>query len=75
MLCTTDWEFVCGVEVNDFWDRVKGRAVLSQYVLAIFTLGELHVHETLAAPVRKKQEEWIEKGGRQKEKEIGRDPI
>lgn len=67
MLCTADWEFVCGVKVDDFWDRVKGWAVLSQYILAIFTLGEPHVHETLAAPVRTKHEEWIEKGRRQKE--------
>ena len=54
MLGTSDWEFVCGVEVDDLWDGVKGRAVLSQHILAIFILCELHVHETLAAPVGKK---------------------
>lgn len=41
---------VCGVEVNQFWYGVKRRAVLSQHVLAIFALSELHVHEPLAAP-------------------------
>ncbi len=50
VLGTSDREFVRGVEVDDFWDGVKGRAVLSQHVLAVFALGELHVHETLAAP-------------------------
>lgn len=55
MLGASDRKFVCGVEVDDFWDGVKGRAVLSQHVLAVFILGELHVHETLAAPVRKKK--------------------
>lgn len=54
MLGTSDWEFVCGVEVDDLWDGVKGRAVLSQHILAIFILCELHVHETLAAPVGEK---------------------
>lgn len=50
VLGPSDRQFVRGVEVDDFWDGVKGRAVLSQHVLAVFTLGELHVHETLAAP-------------------------
>lgn len=67
MLCTADWEFVCGVKVDDFWDCVKGRAVLSQYILAIFALREPHVHETLAAPVRTKHKKWIQKERRQKE--------
>lgn len=70
VLGTSDWEFVCGVEVDDFWDGVKRSAVLSQHVLAIFALGELHVHETLAAPVRNKtykHEEWLEKGKKTKE--------
>lgn len=56
MLGASDREFVCGVKVDELWDGVKGRAVLSQHVLAIFTLGELHVHETLTAPVRVKAE-------------------
>lgn len=68
MLGASDREFVCGVEVDDFWDGVKGGAVLSQHVLAVFILRELHVHETLAAPVRWKQEEQIENGRRQKKK-------
>lgn len=59
MLCSTDGEFMCGVEMDDLWDSLKGRAVLSQHVLAVFTLGELHVHKSLAAPVRNKEEEWI----------------
>lgn len=50
VLSPSDREFVCGVEVDDFWDGVKRWAVLSQHVFAVFTLGELHVHETLAAP-------------------------
>lgn len=50
VLGTSNREFVCGVEVDDFWDGVKGRAVLSQHVLSVFALSELHVHETLAAP-------------------------
>lgn len=49
VLGTSDREFVCGVEVYHLWDGVKWRAVLSQHVLAVFTLGELHVHETLTA--------------------------
>lgn len=53
--------------MDDFWDGVKGRAILAQDVLAIFTLGELHVHETLAAPVRKKKKEWFEKRTKSKE--------
>lgn len=36
VLGTPDREFVCGVEVDDFWDCVKGRAVLSQDVLPVF---------------------------------------
>ncbi len=64
VLGTSDREFVRGIEVDDLWDGFKGRAVLSQHVLAIFTLAELHVHETLAAPGREKQEEWVEKGGK-----------
>lgn len=54
MLGTSDREFVCGVEVDDLWDGVKRRAVLSQHILAIFILCELHVHETLTAPVQTK---------------------
>lgn len=74
MLGTSDREFVCGVKVDDLWDGVKGRAVLSQHVLAVFILCELHVHETLAAPVggKKKELRW---GRRQNKKENGRDPI
>lgn len=53
MLSTSDGEFVCGVEVYHLWDGVKGGAVLSQHILAVFTLSELHVHETLAAPGKK----------------------
>lgn len=53
VLSTSDWEFVRGVKVDDLWDGVKGWAVLSQNILTIFTPSELHVHETLAAPVRK----------------------
>lgn len=52
MFCTSDREFMCGVEMDDLWDGVKGRAVLSQHVLPVFTLGQLHVHEALAAPAR-----------------------
>lgn len=55
MLGTSDGEFVRGVEVDDFWDGVKVRAVLSQHVLAVFIPGEFHVHETLAAPVGRKE--------------------
>lgn len=39
VLGTPNGEFMCGVEVDDFWDGVKGWAILSQYVLAVFTLG------------------------------------
>lgn len=53
VLGTSHWEFVCGVEVYHLWDGVKGRAVLSQHILAVFTLSELHVHEALAAPERR----------------------
>lgn len=56
VLGASDREFVCCVEVDDFRYGVEGRAVLSQHVLAVFALGELHVHETLAAPERKRKE-------------------
>lgn len=61
--------------MDDFWDGVKGRAILAQDVLAIFTLGELHVHETLAAPVRKKKKNGLRKGRSQKKKSSGRDLV
>lgn len=70
VLRTTDLEFVCGIEVDDFRDRVKGRTVLSKHVLAVFTLGELHVHETLAAPGGIKR-----KSGLRKQNEHWRDPL
>lgn len=50
MFCTSDREFMGGVEMDDLRDGVKGRAVLSQHVLAVFALSQLHVHEALAAP-------------------------
>lgn len=50
MFCTSDREFMRGVEMDDLWDGVKGRAVLSQHVLPVFALSQLHVHEALAAP-------------------------
>jgi len=59
MLGASDREFVCGVEVDDFWDGVKGRAVLAQHVLAVFIPGEPDVHETLAAPVGRRREERV----------------
>lgn len=51
VLGAPDGEFVCGVEVDDLWDGVKRRAVLSQDVLPVLQMGELHMHEALAAPV------------------------
>lgn len=62
MLSTSDREFMCGVEVYHLWDGVKGGAVLSQDILAVFTLGELHVHETLTASVKTKKHKCIDKG-------------
>ena len=59
VLSTTDLEFVCGIEVDDFRDRVKGRTVLSKHVLAVFTLSELHVHEPLAAPGGRKRKSGL----------------
>lgn len=35
VLGAPDGEFVCGVEVDDLWDGVKRRAVLSQDVFAV----------------------------------------
>lgn len=61
VLSTSDWQFVRGVEVDDLWDGVKGRTVLAQDVLAVFAVGELHVHETLTAPVMDKSENEIRK--------------
>ena len=52
VFCTSDREFMCGVEMDDLWDGVKGRAVLSQHVLPVFALSQLHVHEALVAPRR-----------------------
>lgn len=57
MLGASDRQLVRRVEVDDLRDGVKRWAVLPQHVLAIFTLGELHVHETLAAPVCDKNKE------------------
>lgn len=50
VLGAPDGEFVCGVEVDDLWDGVKRGAVLSQDVLPVLQMGELHMHEALAAP-------------------------
>lgn len=63
MLGPSDREFVCGVKVDDLRDGVERRAVLSQHVLSIFALGELHVHEALAASVRKKGDKRGERVG------------
>lgn len=70
VLGASDREFVCCVEVDDFRDGVEGRAVLSQHVLAVFALGELHVHETLAAPERKRKNRkgGLRKGGDKRKK-------
>lgn len=70
MLGASDREFLCCVEVDDFRDGVEGRAVLSQHVLAVFALGELHVHETLAAPERKRKNRkgGLRKGGDKRKK-------
>lgn len=54
MLCPFDGQFFGGVVVDDFWDTVKRRAVLTQDVL-LFGFRQLHVHKALAAPAKKKK--------------------
>lgn len=49
-----DREFFCSVVMDDFGYTVKRRAVLAQDIF-LFGFGQLHVHETLAAPAEKKQ--------------------
>lgn len=50
VLGSTDRELVCGVKMDDLRDSVEWGAVLTQDVLSVFALGELHVHKALAAP-------------------------
>lgn len=57
MFGPTDREFMGGVEMDDLRDGVKRGAVLSQHVLPVFALSQLHVHEALAAPVRGETQE------------------
>lgn len=54
VLSTSDREFVIGVVVYHLWYGIKGRAVLPQHILTVFTPGELHVHETLTTSVNEK---------------------
>lgn len=54
MFSSFDGKLVCGVIVDNFRDGLERRAVLTQNVAAVFTLGELHVHETLTAPKTEK---------------------
>lgn len=55
MLSSSDWQLVCSVVVDDLWDGCEGRAVLSEHVTPICRLGELHVHEALTTPDRKRR--------------------
>lgn len=57
MLGAADRQLVRGVKVDQLRDGVERRAVLTQHELAVFALGELHVHEALAASGREQTPE------------------
>lgn len=72
MLGASDRELVRGVKVDSLWNGVKRRAVLSQHVLPVFTPGELHVHETLTAPVKEgRRHKCVEDGDKREQKRDG----
>lgn len=56
VLSSSDRQPVCSVVVDDLRYRGEGGAVLPKNVTSIFTLSELHMHEALTAPGRKKGE-------------------
>lgn len=57
VLGSSDGQLVRGVVMDDLGDGAEGRAVLPQHVTAVCGLGELHVHEALAAPDREEAED------------------
>lgn len=48
-------QLATGVVVHDFRDAAEGWAVLAQHVLVFLGPGQLHVHEALAAPGKRKR--------------------
>lgn len=55
VLSALDRQLLSRVVMDDLWDAVKGGAVLAQNILVLLGPGELHVHESLAAPEDKRQ--------------------
>lgn len=51
VLGSFDRQLAAGVEVDDLRHAVEQTAVLAQDVLVVFGSWQLHVHETLAAPI------------------------
>lgn len=56
MLRALDGQLAAGVVVHDFRDAAEGRAVLAQHVLVFLGPGQLHVHETLTAPGKRRRD-------------------
>lgn len=60
MLGPLNGQLAAGVVVHDFRDAAEGRAVLAQHILVFLGPGQLHVHEALTAPGKRRGDpgEW-----------------
>lgn len=60
VLSPLNGQLATGVVVHDFRDAAEGRAVLAQHVLVFLGPGQLHVHEALTAPGKRRgdPDEW-----------------
>lgn len=54
VLRALDGQLAAGVVVHDLWDAAEGRAVLAQHELVFLGPGQLHMHETLTAPGKRR---------------------
>lgn len=57
MFCSLNGQLAAGIVVHDFRDAAEGWAVLAQHILVFLGPGQLHVHEALTAP-RKRKRSW-----------------
>jgi hypothetical protein len=48
-------QLAAGIVVHDFRDAAEGWAVLAQHILVFLSPGQLHVHEALTAPRKRKR--------------------
>lgn len=62
VLSPLNGQLATGVVVHDFRDAAEGRAVLAQHVLVFLGPGQLHVHEALTAPGKRRGEETLMSG-------------